>query len=129
MSCRSAGETIDALRELALDRRTTVFTVVHAALAVLLARRAGVDEIVIGTRVLTRQVDAGAGTVVTLRSLVDDARASSIWWGGYVTVMLSSSTMRWHRMARPSLPAARWPRPDCGHGTSVNPAMPQADSI
>ena len=42
------------------------------ALAALLARRAGVDEIVIGTRVLTRQVDAGTGTVVTLRSLVDE---------------------------------------------------------
>ncbi|TQM25439.1 non-ribosomal peptide synthase protein (TIGR01720 family)/amino acid adenylation domain-containing protein [Nocardia bhagyanarayanae] len=54
------GELHDRLREVARAAEATVFTVVHAAFAVLLARLSGTDDIAIGTP----GVDGSANTLV-----------------------------------------------------------------
>ncbi|MBH0780947.1 non-ribosomal peptide synthase/polyketide synthase [Nocardia bovistercoris] len=65
------------LRELAHKRETTLFTTVHAALAVLLARLSGSGDIAIGTPVAGRgeaELDAVVGmfvNTVVLRSVID----------------------------------------------------------
>ncbi|MEV0251252.1 amino acid adenylation domain-containing protein [Nocardia sp. NPDC050712] len=66
------AESHHRLRQFARSRDTTVFTVVHAALAVLLARLSGSADIPIGTPV--RAADALDGTVV-LRTRVPGERS------------------------------------------------------
>nr|WP_141717918.1 AMP-binding protein [Nocardia altamirensis] len=58
-----------ALDELAAHHNSTLFMVVHAALAVLLARLSGSTDIVIGTQVAGRDEPTPTGTVVNTLAL------------------------------------------------------------
>ncbi|WP_444543688.1 non-ribosomal peptide synthase/polyketide synthase [Nocardia takedensis] len=77
VSFRVDAETHRGLRELARAANATVFMVVHSALAVLLARMAGTDDVAIGTPVAGRgaaELDDVIGmfvNTVVLRTILD----------------------------------------------------------